>query len=80
MKHYVQEADRAKASTQRASEKAMKNYIANFLLMEEYQCFEAYWKRFTYIELVDMVWELFLKLDAVKLRIEFLEEVHQNPC
>lgn len=34
-------------------EKAMKNYIANFYLLEEYQHFGAYWKRFIYVEVVD---------------------------
>lgn len=45
---------------------------------EEYQRFDTYWRMFAYIEMVVRMGELYLKFDATKLRIEFLEEVPQT--
>lgn len=46
---------------------------------EEYRRFDTYWRMFAYIEVVVRMGELYLKFDATKLRIEFLEEVPQTP-
>lgn len=45
---------------------------------EEYRRFDTYWRMFAYIEVVVRMGELYLKFDATKLRIEFLEEVPQT--
>lgn len=62
MKHYVQEVDKAKVDAQLSSEEAIRNYIANFHLTEEYQCFGTYWMRFFYIDVVDKVYSFIRNL------------------
>lgn len=55
----------------------MKSYIANFYLSKEYQHFDTYWRRFVYVQVVDKMGELYPELDTTKLRVKFLNKVHQ---
>lgn len=73
------EADKAKARAQQAGEGAVRNYISNFDLTEEYQSFATYWERFNYAKVVKQVDELFPKLNVVELRVKYLERVPQTP-
>lgn len=80
IKHYVEVADRTKAKAQLAGEEAVKTYITDFHLTEEYQRFSIYWKKFSYTEIVERMEELYPKLSTIELIAEYLDEVPQTPA
>lgn len=55
-----------------AKDEVVRCYIANFHQIEKYQSFVAYWRRFSYVELVEKVDVLFLAWNTMELKVEIL--------
>lgn len=79
IKWHVDNAKAAKEEAKVANEEAMKEYIANIHTTKEYQRFSAYWRNFTYAEVLGRAEELNLDYNLAELRSEFVDEVPQTP-
>lgn len=76
----MQEVERARAEAQLEMEEAVKDYVVNFLLTEEYQPFSAYLRNFVYAKVVGRVKELYTRLNVADLMFEFLDELPHTPA
>lgn len=69
LSYYLKEAEQTKTDALKIGEEPVKKYIVDFHLTKEYQLLGAYWQRFAYVEVVDMMGRLYAELGTIKLRI-----------
>lgn len=81
LKWHEVEVKKYEADVIEAGDIAMRNYIANFHLTEEYHRFGMYSSRVAYQEVFERLEEVHPGLDVSELKAEFLEEeVPQTPA